>query len=200
MFSNAAPGRVNCCWSSPTQSFLVPSLFGLMTIFFCLTAVRIVRLTAEGLVLRCILLYDLRNGKIRQFLGQVNVYNLLKEWIWGEKKWARFHFCPIKRFLHKLHYLLRSLPSAACWREIKRIFMKLISYFVIITCNLHCKRSTPTSFSDTGCTVAQCLTEKASVCICIDIEKMRQHRLSRIGPFDSVYCAVCDLKCRSLTH
>jgi hypothetical protein len=28
----------NCCWTSPAQLFLVPSLTGLMTIFYCLTA------------------------------------------------------------------------------------------------------------------------------------------------------------------
>jgi hypothetical protein len=29
-------GRVNCCWSSPAQSFLVPSPAGLMKIFYTL--------------------------------------------------------------------------------------------------------------------------------------------------------------------
>jgi hypothetical protein len=28
---------INCCWSSPAQSLLVPSPAGLMTIFYCLT-------------------------------------------------------------------------------------------------------------------------------------------------------------------
>jgi hypothetical protein len=33
---------VNCCWPSPGQSFLVPSPAGLMTIFYCLTALGVV--------------------------------------------------------------------------------------------------------------------------------------------------------------
>jgi hypothetical protein len=30
--------RLTCCWPSPTQWFLVPSPTGIMTIFYCLTA------------------------------------------------------------------------------------------------------------------------------------------------------------------
>jgi hypothetical protein len=30
---------LNCCWQSPAQRFLVPSPTGLMTLFYCLTAV-----------------------------------------------------------------------------------------------------------------------------------------------------------------
>jgi hypothetical protein len=34
---------LNCCWPSPAQWFLVPSLTGLMVIFYCLMAVRAFR-------------------------------------------------------------------------------------------------------------------------------------------------------------
>jgi hypothetical protein len=44
-------GRVNCCWSSPVQSFLVSSPAGFMTIFYCLTALGVVRL--EELIADC---------------------------------------------------------------------------------------------------------------------------------------------------
>jgi hypothetical protein len=37
-------GEVNCCWSSPAQSFLVPSPAGLMTIFYSLTTLGDVQL------------------------------------------------------------------------------------------------------------------------------------------------------------
>jgi hypothetical protein len=37
-------GRVDCCWSSPAPSFLVPSPAGLMTIFYCLTTLGVVQL------------------------------------------------------------------------------------------------------------------------------------------------------------
>jgi hypothetical protein len=36
--------RVNCCWPSPAQPFLVPSSAGLMTIFFCLTTPGVMQL------------------------------------------------------------------------------------------------------------------------------------------------------------
>jgi hypothetical protein len=34
---------VNCCWPSPSQSFLVPSPAGLMTIFYCLRPLGVVQ-------------------------------------------------------------------------------------------------------------------------------------------------------------
>jgi hypothetical protein len=36
--------RVNCCWSSPAQSFSVPAPPGFVTIFFCLATLEIVQL------------------------------------------------------------------------------------------------------------------------------------------------------------
>jgi hypothetical protein len=39
--------RVNCCWPSPAQSFLVPFPAGLMTTFFCLMAIGFVRHFAQ---------------------------------------------------------------------------------------------------------------------------------------------------------
>jgi hypothetical protein len=48
-------GSVNCCRSSPVQSFLVPSPAGLMSIFYCLSALGVVQLGRNNLWLlnRC---------------------------------------------------------------------------------------------------------------------------------------------------
>jgi hypothetical protein len=39
-------GGINCCWSSPAQSFSVPSAMGLITIFYCFTTLGVVLLLA----------------------------------------------------------------------------------------------------------------------------------------------------------
>jgi hypothetical protein len=123
------------------------------------------------------------------------VYMIFPKKEFGKNElWAKFYFCSIKRFLHKLHYLLRSLQSAACWHEIKYIFMKLISYFVIITCNLHCKRSTPTPFSDTGRTVAQYLIEKS-----LQHASLSMYRNASATPFEN-WAIRLGVPCRMRLH
>jgi hypothetical protein len=42
---------VNCCWSSPAQSFLFPCSAGLRTIFHCLTVLGVVPDSSEYRVL-----------------------------------------------------------------------------------------------------------------------------------------------------
>jgi hypothetical protein len=39
---------VNCCWPSTAESFVVPSPAGLMIIFYCLTALGVVKLDSDS--------------------------------------------------------------------------------------------------------------------------------------------------------
>jgi hypothetical protein len=48
-------GRINCCWSSPAQSLLVPGPVGLMTIFFCIPTLEFAQLGSEWM--ECYLLF-----------------------------------------------------------------------------------------------------------------------------------------------
>jgi hypothetical protein len=50
--------RVNCCWSTPAQSFLVPCPPGLMTIFYCPTTLGVVQLNPSCVFSR----YPFRNS------------------------------------------------------------------------------------------------------------------------------------------
>jgi hypothetical protein len=54
-------GGVNCCWSSPAQSFLVPSSEWLVTTFYSLTTLRVMQLCNHSFFEKLTAAYILRN-------------------------------------------------------------------------------------------------------------------------------------------
>jgi hypothetical protein len=75
-------GRVNCCWLTPAQSFLVPVSARLMTIFYCPTTLGVVKLS-----LYCVFsMYPIRNSaampatQMIVFMDFLTVSWLVPEW------------------------------------------------------------------------------------------------------------------------
>jgi hypothetical protein len=85
-------GRVNCCWSSPPRSFLVPSPAGLMTIFYCPTTRGVVQLfSAErGVYDAC--LYNInRQGFSAVSHSIVQMFQPAEEELGFLENWIRHH-------------------------------------------------------------------------------------------------------------